>query len=800
MIRGIAIIIVGLVLITLSGCAYYNFFYNAQKSFEVGEEKRKDVTESQNSRSKPGQNEYQKAIESAGRMLEYYPDSRWEDDALLLLAKAYYHVGKFRNAIGKVDELTAKYPTSELLPEGMLWKGISLLKVNQPDSARAVLLTLYAPEIDQYLGAQAHFALAEYYYDDERWVAALEEYRQILKIQYKDDWMHAQVLVKVGDCLKYLGQNEDALSLYEDVLASKPSRALRFTSKLQQAIVLRELGRYDDAMDLFRKLLRDGAFIEQFPRVELETARCERKMGEYEKAMERLDKLVESEKRGAIVAEAQWERGLIFWQVRNELMPSVEALREVKSADRNSEWVVHSDSLLSRIETLSKYWQRIEYLQNQRELLSSALRLEFEMFPSDTIFVDSISIKLNTKPQRERANKRRGRNEPLMRMIEDARNAEEDEFSDSLDASAEDTIAPFDSTALEILLFERHKDLISEYSKLAGYYLFNGTEKDSSVYFFKKVMDYDSLATDLKIRTLGSLSYLAMSDGDTAAHDSLLNIVLGLNPDEVTTNRIYKRLGMEMTTSAKDPLIILIDEAEKLWIHQKQPATARDYYLQIAAKADSTSDLRARVLLAAAFISMKALGEDSTARVLYEQVKEEFSGSEYARVARDKVARINKHKPPPEPEPEPEPEPDPEKPMVEDALAEGMPHGLPEDFPFEDFMGDEPEAVERRVYNPEDADDLPEMAIPIKVFNELINNTYPFEFLGQDLEVEVWVEFVVEPSGNISDLQITSMNPDEPEFEDATRKVMEIVRYKPGRVKGKISSIRMKQKILFKES
>jgi TonB family protein len=272
----------------------------------------------------------------------------------------------------------------------------------------------------------------------------------------------------------------------------------------------------------------------------------------------------------------------------------------------------------------------------------------------------------------------------------------------------------------------------------------------------------------------------------------LLNVVLDLNPDPLTTNQIYQRLGREVAEIVEDPLIVLVNQAEDIWLKEKQPRLARDHYLQIAEKADTTSDLRARVLLASAHSSLIELGEDSTAREYYELIKKDFSGSEYSQVARDKLTMIDKHKPLPEPEEEPELE----EPAAEEAPADSLTIGMP----FDDFGILEPEEiVERIVYDPEDADVLPELAIPLKIFQNLVKNAFPSEFFGEDIEVEVWVEFVVEPSGNVTDLEVLSIDPDEPEFDFAARKVMETVRYKPGRVKGKFSSIRMKQKLLFKE-
>ena len=225
-------------------------------------------------------------------MLEYYPNSRWEDDALLLLAKAFYRSGKYRNAIGKVDELQKKYPESEFMQEGFLWKGMSLLKVAQPDSARQILTRLFNPDSPINLRAEAHFALGEYYYDDQRWDPAIDQFRIILELEIEDEWVRGDALLKVGDCLKRLERFQDAVELYDDVLATKPPRRLRFEAMFQRAVVLRKLGKHEESLVEFEDLLRDAAFMDDFPRIELEAARSEAALGHAEDARERLEKII----------------------------------------------------------------------------------------------------------------------------------------------------------------------------------------------------------------------------------------------------------------------------------------------------------------------------------------------------------------------------------------------------------------------------------------------------------------------------------------------------------------------------
>jgi len=76
-------ILLSLVLIMLSSCAYYNTFYNAEQYFA---EAQKVTHENQLDQvSKEELTLYSKAIEKSKKLLQKYPDSKYRDDAQFIL-------------------------------------------------------------------------------------------------------------------------------------------------------------------------------------------------------------------------------------------------------------------------------------------------------------------------------------------------------------------------------------------------------------------------------------------------------------------------------------------------------------------------------------------------------------------------------------------------------------------------------------------------------------------------------------------------------------------------------------------
>jgi len=766
----------------LTGCAYYNYFYNANKYFEEGEKAREKGEEEKSSRKGKNLSSYDRCIESAGRMIEYYPDSRWEDDALLLLAKAYYRVENYRKAIGKVDELTAKYPESELVLESLLWKGMSLLKVIQPDSGRLILSGLSGSDALPELKAQAHQALGDYYFDLEQWDSALEEFRQVLNSGIKDKWLRGIALIRIGECLNEADRIDEAAELYDEILSSKPSRRIKLEATLQRAIILRRIGRLEEAFESLEVLLSDAAYIKDFPRIELEVTRCLSEMGDFDEARKRLEKLLETNRRGEIAAEVSYDTGLLLWERYRDPGGALKALNEVKKADRSSPLSADADSLADEIEVLYRSWQRMGFLDGQISAIDSSLNGYREFFYTDTSYVDSLDLILEEERKgsgkKSRYSRERGKDkkskEPEPEQAE----------TDSTDAEIDSTVAPLDSTALTELLSSRKDELLQAQFELAGYHLFKRNDLDSSTcYFTSLAEDYETGETWGRI--IASLAYIAKAQGDTAAHDSLYESILDRMEGGPFVEQAHRVLGHSVSEVEIDSLLVMFEDAEDMWLEKDDPQRAREMYLTIADNADSASENRARALFAAAYLSRKALHDDSLAAVLYINIAENFTQTPYGRLAKDRSRGKVRDEKPGGRLSEPAPESD-------DMLLESIPIETEREGDITDF----PE----KIYDPNDVDVLPEMLTSSSLLKNYLRSYAPVLPFGEEVSGRVELKFVVGKYGEVTDVIVLSVEPDGKGYEEAAQEVLAKIRYKAGRYHGRTVAVHMKQVFVFEKS
>ena len=131
-------------LFVFSGCAYYNTFYNAKQFYKKAENKRKDREKTQVVELSPEEQErlrksgfgrgsevnkasteemqnYQRAIEKSSKVLEFYPTSKYIDDAIMLLGKCFFYRSEYSKALRKFEELISLYPKSEFISESKLF-------------------------------------------------------------------------------------------------------------------------------------------------------------------------------------------------------------------------------------------------------------------------------------------------------------------------------------------------------------------------------------------------------------------------------------------------------------------------------------------------------------------------------------------------------------------------------------------------------------------------------------------------------------------------------------------------------
>jgi TolA-binding protein len=227
---------------------------------------------------------YRKVIETASKLLEFYPHSRWVDDALLLMGISYYRLTDYGRAERKFTELVTLYPDSKLVPDARLWKARTLLEQKKSDAAIDELVRATAVSSkSQRQKAEADFLLGSIYFEQKRWADAVEAFEKAGRGLQREDYTDARFML--GICRFELEQYEQACPAFHEV-----SRTSRDLSQAYQAILYLSrceaaLDHYDRAETLLNQLTGNAQFATFAADVDLELADIAVKSGRVDEGI-----------------------------------------------------------------------------------------------------------------------------------------------------------------------------------------------------------------------------------------------------------------------------------------------------------------------------------------------------------------------------------------------------------------------------------------------------------------------------------------------------------------------------------
>ncbi len=291
--------------------AYYNTFYNARRAFDVGEEAI-ERSERQIDRSRfisvfpatqPGAptsgGQFEQAIEKSADLLRERPDSKWADDALLLIGKAYFYQNNVVGAEAKFRETilaALERDQPELVDESRFWLGRTLVAGERYDEAVSILQEgLARPGIETKWSSKLYLALGELYVQQRKWSDAAAALRLGIPTTEQND-LSGRAQFLLGQVLEADGRYAEAAEAYREVGRHRPIYELSYASKLSEALVLGvDAGDTEFALEQIRRMRRDDKNFQNRAEVELAYARLLAAANRPSDAQERFEMLLYDE-------------------------------------------------------------------------------------------------------------------------------------------------------------------------------------------------------------------------------------------------------------------------------------------------------------------------------------------------------------------------------------------------------------------------------------------------------------------------------------------------------------------------
>lgn len=270
--------------------AYYNRFYNAQDAFREGvksiERSRQEINRDEyitlfvNADARGGS--FEKVIKKSADLLRAYPRSKWVDDAILLIGKAYYYQGEYVGAEQKFNEVVQS--EGPLQDEARFWLARTLIASRSYEEAGDLLRTaLERPSTSEKWAGQMRLALGELYVRQKNWTAAATALERGVQRTVERE-LTARAYFLLGQVYETLTEYEKSARAYRAVTGLKPSYELIYAASMAEAEVSGLKVRPDLGLNILKRLAKDDKYYKQRGEINLLKGRILAKRGEVQEA------------------------------------------------------------------------------------------------------------------------------------------------------------------------------------------------------------------------------------------------------------------------------------------------------------------------------------------------------------------------------------------------------------------------------------------------------------------------------------------------------------------------------------
>jgi TolA-binding protein len=295
-----------LLLSVLGGnCAYYNTFYNAKNAYRDAMK----IKESSPTKTAP-KDLINKVIEKCGKVIKYHSRSRWVDDAIVLMGKAYIEKEEYDKALRKFEELTIYFPESPFVEEALYLTGVTYLEREEYNLAISAFEQIRSLEEGKFKDA-ATFKIIETYYRKKNSEELLRIGEYFLEEYPKSPYL-PRALLFLGNTYLELGNLDNAIESLDKARRSAKKREDKNDIDEKYAVALIKKGQTDKGLSILRDLSERSVQPERSAELAFEIVEAYLQENNTEKALGELENYISLYPTGQYTAEAMYRKGEIY--------------------------------------------------------------------------------------------------------------------------------------------------------------------------------------------------------------------------------------------------------------------------------------------------------------------------------------------------------------------------------------------------------------------------------------------------------------------------------------------------------
>ncbi len=298
----------------LSGCVYFNTFYNAQKAYDQAErlhdrrlEKNPEDSALVTTEEK---DKLDRAITKASKVLELYPaNKKYPPKSLFLIGESYLMMGEYAKAVEKYEELQRFYPNAPDLRMAQFHRAKALFLSGQYTFARPALEQVAASTGDLKIRREVMTYLAQMQVKNDSALLALDMYERLLAEGGHSKEERAGLHWEAAKLAFSMKQWEKAMQHARARETSKLPIRVRYRCDMLVVDCLFQLGRVPDGLVELRRLRKDNLYLAFVPEIDLKQAEGLMILGKTDKALALLRQIPRMAPHTAYSAEAFYRLG-----------------------------------------------------------------------------------------------------------------------------------------------------------------------------------------------------------------------------------------------------------------------------------------------------------------------------------------------------------------------------------------------------------------------------------------------------------------------------------------------------------
>ncbi|TET18515.1 MAG: tetratricopeptide repeat protein [Candidatus Cloacimonadota bacterium] len=288
-----------------SGCAYYNTFYNAKTAYN------KAMKSKENAPNKKAPVDLlDKVIEKCGKVMKYHSKSRWVDDAITLMGKAYLEKGEYDKALRKFEELVIYYPESPFAEEALYLTGVTYLQ--RDDYSLAIGSFNQILNMKKGVFADdACYMIVESYYKKKDYDNLLDHARNFLT-NFPGSAYLPKTLLLMGNVYLQREEYAESAKILKKARASARKREDKNSIDEKYAVVLIKMGNIEEGLSILKDLSERTILQERTATLSFEIVNAYIQEINFDRALKELDNFISLYPSGRYAAEAFYRKGIIY--------------------------------------------------------------------------------------------------------------------------------------------------------------------------------------------------------------------------------------------------------------------------------------------------------------------------------------------------------------------------------------------------------------------------------------------------------------------------------------------------------